>query len=103
MSTCRQRVCETKAKHRTSLIEVDEKPWSDLNLAIKDVGHGITAAENAGTRLKIGEVVLGHLKEAKEYSESHGGRSLDSSSMYGVIRKEAGLDFETDLVKERDA
>ncbi|KAH9219272.1 NAD binding domain of 6-phosphogluconate dehydrogenase-domain-containing protein [Leptodontidium sp. 2 PMI_412] len=83
--------------------KVDEKPWSDLNLAIKDVGHGITAAENAGTRLKIGEVVLGHLKEAKEYSESHGGRSLDSSSMYGVIRKEAGLDFETDLVKERDA
>ncbi|KAH6720689.1 NAD binding domain of 6-phosphogluconate dehydrogenase-domain-containing protein [Leptodontidium sp. MPI-SDFR-AT-0119] len=81
----------------------NEKPWSDLNLAIKDVGHGITAAENAGTRLKIGEVVLGHLKEAKEYSESHGGRSLDSSSMYGVIRKEAGLDFETDLVKERDA
>ncbi|KAH7327126.1 hypothetical protein BKA65DRAFT_554689 [Rhexocercosporidium sp. MPI-PUGE-AT-0058] len=81
----------------------DEKPWSDLSLAIKDVSHGITSAENGGTRLKIGEVVLEHLKEAKKYSDAHGGRPLDSSSMFGVIRKEAGLDFETDLVKERDA
>ncbi|KAH7379792.1 hypothetical protein BKA64DRAFT_713834 [Cadophora sp. MPI-SDFR-AT-0126] len=81
----------------------NEKPWSDLNLAIKDVGHGITAAEKSGARLRIGEVVLGHLHEAKEYAESQGGRSMDSSSMYGVIRKEAGLDFETDLVKKRDS
>lgn len=81
----------------------NEKPWSDLNLAIKDVGHGITAAEQAGAKLKTGEVVLGHLKEAREYAESQGARVMDSSSMYGVIRKDAGLDFETELVKKRDA
>jgi 3-hydroxyisobutyrate dehydrogenase-like beta-hydroxyacid dehydrogenase len=80
-----------------------EKPWSDLNLAIKDVGHGITCAENAGTRLKIAEVALGHLKESKRYSEEQGGRAMDSSSMYGVIRRDAGLDFEMEVVKERDA
>lgn len=79
-----------------------EKPWSNLNLAIKDVSHGITCAENVGTRLKIAEVALSHLKEAKKYAEENGGRAMDSSSMYGIIRRDAGLDFESDLVKERD-
>ncbi|KAJ5041738.1 uncharacterized protein L3040_005307 [Drepanopeziza brunnea f. sp. 'multigermtubi'] len=78
-------------------------PLSDLNLALKDVSHGITCAENAGTRLKIAEVALGHLKEAREFSKNQGGRPMDSSSMYGVIRRDAGLEFETDLVKKRDA
>lgn len=58
-----------------------EKPWSDLNLAIKDVGHGITCAEGAGTRLKVAEVALGHLKESKTYADEDGGRAMDSSSM----------------------
>jgi len=79
------------------------KPWSDLDLAIKDIGHGITCAEKVGTRLKVGEVALGHLKQAKKYADSQGSRPLDSSSMYGIIRQNAGLDFETELVKKRDA
>ncbi|RTE79231.1 hypothetical protein BHE90_006286 [Fusarium euwallaceae] len=78
-----------------------DRPWSDLNLALKDVGHGITCAEQAGTRLEVAEVAIKHLKEASQFSEAEG-RPLDSSSMYGVLRKEAGLSFETDLVKERD-
>ncbi|TVY75727.1 Glyoxylate/succinic semialdehyde reductase [Lachnellula suecica] len=80
-----------------------ERPRSDLKLAIKDVGHGITCAENVGTRLKIAEVALAHLKEAKSYADDNGGRALDSTSMYGTIRREAGLDFRSDLVKGRDA
>lgn len=78
-----------------------ERPWSDLQLALKDVGHGITCAEQAGTRLEVAEVALGHLKEASRFSEAEG-RPLDSSSMYGVLRTRAGLEFESDLVKERD-
>lgn len=78
-----------------------DRPWSDLNLALKDVGHGITCAEQVGTRLKVAEVAIKHLKEASQFSEAEG-RPLDSSSMYGILRKEAGLSFETDLVKERD-
>ncbi|KAL6357114.1 hypothetical protein LRP88_10732 [Fusarium phalaenopsidis] len=78
-----------------------DRPWSDLNLALKDVGHGITCAEQAGTRLEVAEVAIKHLKEASQFSEAEG-RPLDSSSMYGVLRKEAGLPFESDLVKERD-
>ncbi len=40
--------------------------------------------------------------DAKMYGEEKG-RAMDGNSMYGSVRKEAGLDFETDVVKERDA
>ncbi|TVY28031.1 putative oxidoreductase [Lachnellula hyalina] len=81
-----------------------ESPWSDLGLGIKDVGIGISCAEKAGTRLKVGEVALGHLKEASVWAEEEGvGRKLDSSSMFGVIRRDAGLEFQTEGVKERDS
>ena len=75
-----------------------ERPWSDLNLAIKDVGHGISAASATGVRLHVGEVAIKHLNEARMKD-----RPLDSSSMYGVLREEAGLDFATDPVKKRDS
>lgn len=71
-------------------------------MAIKDVGHGIACAKKAGTKLKVAEVALDHLQRAKRHADSDGGRPLDSSSMYGIIRQDAGLDFETDLVKKRD-
>ncbi|RGP79021.1 oxidoreductase yfjr [Fusarium longipes] len=78
-----------------------DRPWSDLNLAIKDVGHGIALAEQSGTKLEVAEVAIKHLKDAKKFSDSEK-RPLDSSSMYGILRTESGLTFETDLVKERD-
>lgn len=80
----------------------EERPWSDLTLALKDVGHGIDCAEEAGTRLSVGELALEHLQEAKAFSDEHS-RPLDSSSLYGVLRRQAGLSFETNLVRERDA
>lgn len=80
----------------------EQRPWSDLNLALKDVGHGIDCAREAGADLPVGEVVHKHLQGAKEVSDAEG-RPLDSSSMYGVLRRQAGLDFKTDLVKRRDA
>ena len=86
----------------TWLTILNGKPGSDLNLAIKEVGHGITCAEKAGTRLKLAEVAFDHYKRAKKHADADGGRSLDSSSMYGIIRQDAGLDFETELVKQRD-
>lgn len=78
-----------------------DRPWSDLNLAIKDVGHGIALAEQSGTKLEVAEVAIKHLKDAKKFSDSEQ-RPLDSSSMYGILRKEAGLSFETALIKDRD-
>ncbi|KAI0546944.1 hypothetical protein F4679DRAFT_380412 [Xylaria curta] len=79
-----------------------ETPWSDLNLALKDVGHGVDSAKQAGVSLKVGNTALGHLERAKVYSEENGNRPLDSSSLYGVVRQDSGLDFRTDYVKKRD-
>jgi 3-hydroxyisobutyrate dehydrogenase-like beta-hydroxyacid dehydrogenase len=79
-----------------------EQPWSNLDLGLKDVGHGISLAEDAGVKLEVGEVVLAHMKRAKEYAVTQGDRGMDSSSLYGVVRQDAGLDFETERVKKRD-
>lgn len=81
---------------------IGEKAFSDLNLAIKDVSHGVACAKKGGMRLEVGEVVLGRLMEAKKFSDESGGRILDSSSLYGIVRQDAGLEFETRVVKERD-
>lgn len=80
----------------------DERPWSDLTLALKDVEHGIDCAKEAGTSLPAGELALAHLRDAKAFSDEED-RPLDSSSMYGVLRRQAGLSFDTELVRKRDA
>jgi hypothetical protein len=74
---------------------------SDLHLAIKDVQHGIDTAKAVGTRLKVAEVAIENLKRARDYSEAHSGRALDSSSLYGIVREDAGLDFRNDIVRAR--
>ncbi|CAI7613510.1 unnamed protein product [Penicillium palitans] len=85
------------------LPEEGQAPWSNLNLGIKDVQHGISCAQDVGARLKVAEVALDNMVRAKDFSDSHGGRPLDSSSGYGIIRQDSGLDFENTFVKERDA
>ncbi|KAI0149617.1 hypothetical protein GGR57DRAFT_226989 [Xylariaceae sp. FL1272] len=81
---------------------VGESTWSDLNLALKDVGHGVDTARQAGVSLKAANTALEHLKRAKVYSDENGQRPLDSSSLYGIVRQDSGLDFRTDYVKRRD-
>ena len=80
---------------------VEEPPMSDLSLALKDVGHAVECAKNAGTFLPVGELALSNLRGAHSFAQERG-RSLDSSSMYGILRQQAGLSFETDTVKTRD-
>ncbi|GKZ38489.1 hypothetical protein AbraIFM66950_010738 [Aspergillus brasiliensis] len=79
-----------------------QRPWADVNLAIKDVSLGVSCAEAAGTDLPVARVVLDHLRAARGYSEETG-RALDSSAMYGVLRERAGLAFESERVKQRDS
>ncbi len=79
-----------------------QAPWSSLDLALKDVGHAMDCAAAAGARLAVGEVMLDHLQRAKAFSEVED-RQLDSAALYGVVRQEAGLDFESAEVKRRDA
>lgn len=78
-----------------------ERPRSDLALAIKDVRQGVECAREVGVRLDVAEVTMGHLFQAKRWSEEQG-RALDSSAVYGVVRMESGLEFETDQVNKRD-
>ncbi|KAJ5289651.1 SNF2-related protein [Penicillium atrosanguineum] len=77
-------------------------PWSNLDLALKDVDHAIDCAAAVGIRLPVGEIVLEHLQRAKLFSQQED-RHLDSAASYGIIRCDAGLDFENDFVKKRDA
>ncbi|VUC30163.1 unnamed protein product [Clonostachys rosea] len=68
---------------------LDVLPGFSAALATKDCKHALSMAQDNGTRLNTLEAALGHLKAAREYA----GESLDSSSMYGAIRLEAGLPF----------
>ncbi|KAI2615832.1 6-phosphogluconate dehydrogenase [Hypoxylon sp. NC1633] len=77
----------------------DGKAGFDVALAIKDAKHALNCADAAGARLETSEVALRHMETAQKLQ---GNRPLDSSSMYGAIRTESGLDFFTDLCKKRD-
>ncbi|KAI1102507.1 6-phosphogluconate dehydrogenase [Jackrogersella minutella] len=75
------------------------KPGFDVQLAIKDTKHALNCASAAGTKLETSEVAMRHLEKAASLVSD---RPLDSSSMYGAIRTEAGLDFFSDACKKRD-
>lgn len=79
-----------------------EKAGFDVTLAIKDAQHAINCAKAAGSTLPVSEIALQNLLAAQEYGKVHDQRSLDSSSMYGILRENAGLDFLTDQIKFRD-
>jgi 3-hydroxyisobutyrate dehydrogenase-like beta-hydroxyacid dehydrogenase len=79
-----------------------QAPSSGLELGIKDVGHGLSIAEEKGVKLGVGELSMQAMKEAKMWGDERG-RKMDSSSVFGVVREKGGLEFETDVVKERDA
>jgi 3-hydroxyisobutyrate dehydrogenase-like beta-hydroxyacid dehydrogenase len=81
----------------------DGKAGFDVALAMKDSRHALNCAEAIGTRLKVCEVALKHMETSSQFGLEQGGRPLDSSSMYGTIRRGAGLDFFTDLCKDRDS
>jgi 3-hydroxyisobutyrate dehydrogenase-like beta-hydroxyacid dehydrogenase len=78
-----------------------EAPRSGLELGIKDVGHGVSLAKESGMQLRLGEMYLEAAGEAKTWGDERG-RNMDSSAVFGVVRKRAGEQFETDAVRERD-
>ncbi|KAF2447662.1 NAD(P)-binding protein [Karstenula rhodostoma CBS 690.94] len=78
-----------------------QAPNSALELAIKDVGIGLGIANEQGVRLEVGELSMGAMEEARAFGEEKG-RKLDSHSVFGVVRKKAGLRFENEAVKKRD-
>ncbi|KAI8240225.1 putative oxidoreductase YfjR [Colletotrichum sp. SAR 10_99] len=96
-------VLETYSKRITSGAYApppDGKAGFDVALAMKDLRHALNCAKDAGTRLETSEAALRHMEAARAFEAE---RPLDSSSMYGAVRREAGLDFYSDACKERDA
>lgn len=78
-----------------------QAPNSALDLAIKDVGIALGIAREQGMRLDIGELSMGAMEEARDFGEEKG-RRLDSHSVFGIVRKRAGLEFENAAVRQRD-
>ncbi|KXH51256.1 hypothetical protein CSIM01_09646 [Colletotrichum simmondsii] len=74
-----------------------ERPWSP---AINGLAAGRQALKS-GPQPRLLSLVLQQLEEAVEYAEGID-REIDASAIYGVIRKDAGLSFETEQVKKRD-
>ncbi|KAH0424884.1 hypothetical protein CcaCcLH18_11311 [Colletotrichum camelliae] len=64
-------------------------PGFAVTLATKDAGHAIRIAKESGTRIPTIETALARMEAAREFA----GGSLDSSSVYGAARLEAGLPF----------
>ncbi|KUI63881.1 putative oxidoreductase YfjR [Cytospora mali] len=58
-------------------------------LASKDARHAISIAKDNGTTIPTLETALARMTAAREYA----GESLDSASVYGTARLEAGLPF----------
>jgi hypothetical protein len=52
-------------------------------------------------KLNIGDLYLEAAQEAKKFGDEKE-RKLDSSSVFGTVRSNAGLDFETEVVRARD-
>lgn len=78
-----------------------EAPRSGLELGIKDVGHAVSLAKEKGMDLRLGEMYLEAAGEAKAWGDASG-RKMDSSAVFGVVRRRAGLEFENEAVKGRD-
>lgn len=68
---------------------LDRQPGFAIPLAVKDVRHAISLGDQYGTRVPTLETALSRMDAAREYA----GDSLDSSALYGIARKEAGLSF----------
>jgi 3-hydroxyisobutyrate dehydrogenase-like beta-hydroxyacid dehydrogenase len=60
-----------------------------VSLAIKDAKHAMDMAQEFGVNLPGLELARGNMEAAREYA----GECLDSSSMYGTLRQQSGLEF----------
>ena len=78
-----------------------ERPRSDVKLAVKDVQTGVDVAAEVSANLPLGDFLMSRLVQARAWGERNG-RNLDSSSVYGIARTEAGLGFERfDVLEQR--
>ncbi|KAL4900952.1 hypothetical protein BDW74DRAFT_187998 [Aspergillus multicolor] len=68
---------------------LESRPGFGVSLAIKDAKHAFDIAKENDVQLPGLEVATENMVAAREYA----GECLDSSSMYGVLRQNAGMEF----------
>lgn len=71
------------------------QPLFSIPLATKDAMHAInlTSASGAPGILKVTQTIVDHMKKVPEVSGKTAG-TADFSAVYGVVRTEAGLEFD---------
>jgi 3-hydroxyisobutyrate dehydrogenase-like beta-hydroxyacid dehydrogenase len=69
----------------------EKTPGFAVSLSIKDSKHALSLANSVDMRIPTIELALAHMMNARHYA----GENLDSSSLYGTLRAEAGLPFWT--------
>lgn len=72
------------------------RPGFGVSLAIKDAEHALSLAKGVNARLPGVEIAHGNMQSARDYA----GECLDSSSMYGILRMEAGMSFWNDASRQ---
>ncbi|KAL4880750.1 hypothetical protein BJY04DRAFT_190749 [Aspergillus karnatakaensis] len=75
---------------------LDTRPGFGVSLAIKDADHALSIANDVKAKLPGLELANINMKASRDYA----GECLDSSSMYGVLRMEAGLPFWNDTSRK---
>ncbi|KAL4958761.1 NAD(P)-dependent oxidoreductase [Aspergillus stella-maris] len=68
---------------------LESRPGFGVSLAIKDAKHAFDIAKENNVELPGLKVANDNMVAAREYA----GECLDTSSMYGVLRQKAGMDF----------
>lgn len=68
---------------------LDSRPGFGVSHAIKDANHAFAIAKEHNVELPGLQVAQDNMVAAREYA----GECLDSSSMYGILRQKAGLEF----------
>jgi 3-hydroxyisobutyrate dehydrogenase-like beta-hydroxyacid dehydrogenase len=68
-----------------------ESPLFAVDLALKDAGHMLDIAKTHGAKMKAIEVAQGHLQEVKKVKGERG----DLAGIYGAVREESGMKFDS--------
>ncbi|KAL4947999.1 hypothetical protein BDW69DRAFT_199213 [Aspergillus filifer] len=85
-------VAEGYSKRSTTGIyapPLDPRPGFGICLAIKDAEHALSLAKDVNAKLPGTETAHRNMRAARDYAAE----CLDSSSMYGVLRMDAGMPF----------
>lgn len=88
-SMCRDKLTVRRLTTGAYAPPLDSRPGFGVSLAIKDAKHAMAMAEEQGVKLPGLEVARQNMETARDYA----GECLDSSSMYGTLRQQAGLEF----------